>query len=611
MNGVSSGTFGEDEAAAYRVTSWFPARATGARLTVGNARPLVSANPSTPPRRRVRAAVRTFWRRYWWAVLFVAGVFAFALAVYGAEGSLLARLNVAIRLLPLGFTGPIVEPQEPSTELRVARLIAPLVFAYATYRVVFALFASRLQDIRAKFAKEHVIVCGLGDQGQALTESLLPSTTVVALEKDPGSLAVQRLRDEGAIVLRGDGTDPDFLERAGIARARFIVALCGQDAANAQVAANVLPLAARAKNGPLHAFIHVADPRLYTFLIHRALSSDRPRLEFFNVYERAARSFVHELGDDQGERRAVLVVGAGALGVALVSRLARERYELCRRTPDVGRLEIHLVDVDAQARAEVLRDRYSRLEEACELVPHPLDVSSPAFDRLLERDPRLATVEAAFVCFDDDNLAVATTLNLLDQARGKFPIVARVSHRSAGIAAMLEGVGNGYADSAMFRPLSLAQSCRGDLVLEGMRGQLAREVHRTYREGSPGGPYDVPWEELSEEGRQRNLQHAAAIAEQLDAVGYRLGPLIDWGRPPAVLTEAEIEVMSELEHERWMEERVRDGWRLGKERDDAARTHPDLVPWSELPRRQQDINRRFVAARPELLAAVGIELYRG
>ena len=367
----------------------------------------------------------------------------------------------------------------------------------------------------------------------------------------------------------------------------------------------------RRPGSQLHAFIHVADSRLYSFLLHHALSTDRPRLEFFNIYERGARSFLSERGDHLVAPDSVLVIGGGQLGMALVSLMAREHFAARVDAPGLDKLRIQLVDQVADARVQLLRDRYSRLDDACVIVPLELDVASPSFDHLLESSPELSDVGIAYVCFDDDNLTVATTLNLLDQARGRFPIVARVSHRSAGLATMLESGDSEYADSALFRPLSLAQSCRGDIVMEGIRGQLARQVHEEYRRGRPGGPYDVPWKELPDSGRDRNLRHAASITAQIRSVGYELGPLIDWGVPPATFDPAEIERMAELEHERWVEERTRDGWRLGNTRNDGARTHPDLIDWEELPADRQDIDRRLISARPAMLAAIGIELYRG
>lgn len=97
---------------------------------------------------------------------------------------------------------------------------------------------------------------------------------------------------------------------------------------------------------------------------------------------------------------------------------------------------------------------------------------------------------------------------------------------------------------------------------------------------------------------------------QLEAVGYRLGPLIDWGMPLAELSAEDTERMAELEHERWMAERLDDGWTYGPIRNNDELVHPDLVPWLELPEERREIDRQFVAERPAMLARVGIQIYR-
>ena len=567
------------------------------------------ASRASPPQdvgglRRAWVRIRGWWRRFWWLALAVAGGTAFLLALLGAKGSALERLNTALLLLPVGFKAT---ESDVSTPLQIARILAPIVFAYATLRIVFALFSERLQDVRAGFMKGHTIVCGLGDQGQSLVESMLGSTKVVALEVDPANLAIRRLRDAGAVVLVGDATDPEVFRRAHGSSARHVVAVCGRDAVNAQVGANILEL----EKGPRASdvFIHVADPRLYTFLLHHSFTRPGPRLEFFNLYERGARRLVEETYGNDGGPDVVLVAGAGQLGLALISQLTRERYFLREVQPEARKLQIHLVDKEARSRARLLTERFSRFRDVCELQPEEIDVDSPAFDRLLDGDPKLAEVEIAFVCFDDDGRTVATTLNLLDQARGAFPVVARVTHRSEGIAGLIAEARSRYAEAADFRPLSLAQACRAEVVLDGMRGDLARQVHESYRQGDPGGPYDAPWEDLPEELHERNLRHADALTHQLENVGYRLGPLIDWGQPLPSLAAEEVERMAELEHERWVEERLSEGWVYSTVRDDAARAHPDLVPWSELSDERRDINRRLVRERPAMLARVGVEIY--
>jgi hypothetical protein len=559
----------------------------------------------------VRINLHRWWRGYWWTVVIGALLVAVVLAVIGSKGpTFLDRVSTGLHLLPLGLAGGREDTGDPSAPLRIARILAPLALAYATYRGIFAIFGERVQEIRARLMREHTVVCGLGDQGETLVESLLGATKVVVLEQNGSNPAVQRFRDAGVVVLIGDSTDPSAVGRTGMQRALYVVSVCGSDTANAQVGANVLQVAEPRDGAAARTFVHIADPRLYTFLLNHSLSG--PRLEFFNVYDHGARAFVEAAHDQFGRpANTVLVVGGGELGMALISHLARERYENVSADRDAQPLRCFLVDREARARAALLTARYSRLTDVCTLLPVEIDVTSPEFDRLLH-DPSLHAVEIGYVCFDNDALTVATTLNLLDQARGRLPIVARVSHRTEGLAGLISEAQDRRATRNTFVALSIAQACRADSILEGMRGRLARQVHETYRRGSHGGPYDVAWDELTEEGRRRNFAHADAIAAQLEGVGMRLGPLIDWGKPPLELSPAEIERMAELEHERWSEERRSEGYRFGERRSDepGMQTHPDLVPWQDLPDAQKEINRRLVRERPAMLARVGIQIYR-
>ncbi len=554
------------------------------------------------PRRRGSARLRVVWRRYWWLIATAVGLGAFVFAFVGTEGGILARLHGAVLLLPLGTSA---DTAGDSTLVQIARITAPIVFAYVTYRALFVLFGERVQGARASVKRNHTVVYGLGSQGQALVDSLLEGRKVVAVELDPTNVAVRRLRDAGAVVLIGDATDPELARKANVEHARYVVSTCGQDAVNAQVGANLLTQS-RAQDKPLDVFIHIADPRLYAFLVHRSLPKPDLRLEFFNIYERGARSLVEEAARaGRPQPHTVLVVGAGQLGMSLISLIARDRNELLTSNASEGKVRIHVVDREARSRVQQLADRYSRLRDVCDVEPHDIDVESPAFDHLLDRESRIGAVDVGFVCFDSDSLTISTTLNLLNQARDRFPVVARVTQGSKGIAGLIDGAATG-----VFRPLSLTErACRADLVLEGIRGQLALQVHRVYRQQQLTGRYDGPREDLPEDVSERNLRHADDISRQLEAVGYRLGPLIDWGQPLPVLAEHEVERMAAMEHERWVRERLADGWHAGPVKDEDSRIHPDIVSWRELPDEQREINRRLVRARPAILARVGVQIY--
>lgn len=57
-------------------------------------------------------------------------------------------------------------------------------------------------------------------------------------------------------------------------------------------------------------------------------------------------------------------------------------------------------------------------------------------------------------------------------------------------------------------------------------------------------------------------------------------------------------------HERWVAEKLERGWKLGEKHDRFDKTHPNLVPWEELPLSQQVKDRLFLAIVEALRPAV-------
>ncbi len=143
------------------------------------------------------------------------------------------------------------------------------------------------------------------------------------------------------------------------------------------------------------------------------------------------------------------------------------------------------------------------------------------------------------------------------------------------------------------------------------RELLARAIHERYRQNQRGNksPDDSamrPWEELSEDLRESNRQQADAIGAKLAAIGCELRPAA--GREPVafVFTEAELEKLAEMEHDRWVAERRTAGWVGGSERDVERKITPYLVPYADLPGDVKEWDRQAVAAIPEILALAGL-----
>jgi ppGpp synthetase/RelA/SpoT-type nucleotidyltranferase len=142
--------------------------------------------------------------------------------------------------------------------------------------------------------------------------------------------------------------------------------------------------------------------------------------------------------------------------------------------------------------------------------------------------------------------------------------------------------------------------------------EMAKSFHARYVKGSASRlPKNMqPWPKLDKTFQRANLEQAQYSVEILEAAGFavRKAP----GAPTlfAEFTEDDVERMAELEHGRWNVERLRDGWRFGKPRDDSRKLHDCLVPWNELPEEIKRYDRDAVRAFPEILAQAGLEIYR-
>ena len=148
-----------------------------------------------------------------------------------------------------------------------------------------------------------------------------------------------------------------------------------------------------------------------------------------------------------------------------------------------------------------------------------------------------------------------------------------------------------------------------------IRETIARAVQDLYRQNQadrkpPDDPAMVEWDQLREDLKESNRQQADHFLELLRRIGCLAHPVTDREIVIMAFTEDEIEFMAELEHERWNQERTKEGWTLGPERDLEKKISPHLVPWSKLPDDIREYDRETVRGIPQLLAQIGLEIRR-
>jgi voltage-gated potassium channel Kch len=484
--------------------------------------------------------------------------------------------------------------------------------AIAAYLIKF----DRLDALRVRMLRDHVVICGLGETGALLAQAFRrEGYPVLALEKAEDNPHVAAAREAGAAVLVGDATRPEVLGRARLEQAKHVVMVAGRDATNVEIAAQARALS-RGGGRTLGASAHIDNRDLwYAVRSWDIGTADRFRLEFFNLTELGARALLARFSPfslDGGRTPHVLIVGLNALTEHLIGHLVRQWQDVDGASRPT--LPIAVVDPAPGSAVRDLHHRHPGLATLASVAVHEIDLRSSEFERapfLFDSDRR-CVITAAYVCVSDEGLALASALLLLNHLRQyNVPVVVCMS-REAGLAALLRAVDSQGSGVEHLRVFSLLdQACRPEFVLRGVNEVLARALHQDYllRASTDHNPAAVPWDDLPLELKEANRTQADHIAVKLEAAGCHLVPLTAIERNTFAFTPAEVERLAEMEHERWLAERRALGWTAGP-RDLQKKTNPNLVPWAELDDTAREMNRSSVRQLPLFLNRAGFTAHR-
>ncbi len=69
-----------------------------------------------------------------------------------------------------------------------------------------------------------------------------------------------------------------------------------------------------------------------------------------------------------------------------------------------------------------------------------------------------------------------------------------------------------------------------------------------------------------------------------------------------------VEAMAKNVHEVWAQTRIEQGWTYGKERNDALKQHPCLIPYEELPESEKEYDRNTAVSTLKLITKLGFTI---
>ena len=71
-----------------------------------------------------------------------------------------------------------------------------------------------------------------------------------------------------------------------------------------------------------------------------------------------------------------------------------------------------------------------------------------------------------------------------------------------------------------------------------------------------------------------------------------------------------VESMAKNVHEVWAQNRIKQGWTYGAERDDTLKKHPCLLPYEELPEEEKIYDRDSAIETLKLITKLGFSMSR-
>jgi voltage-gated potassium channel Kch len=511
-------------------------------------------------------------------------------------------------------------------ELEIARIAAPVVPAWTVIKALALIFRGQMQLLRLRFIKDHVVICGLGKRGFQLAKDFRrEGCDVVCIEIDEGNERIARCRHLGACVLIGNATDSGLLQQARVDQARYLVAVCGNDATNMETAIMVYQIVhardERLKN-VVRCYVHIVDLKLCALFKHHRIFvdiGDPYELIIFSIYENGARLLFGDhpldpIGFGVHDPRTIhlVIIGFGRIGESVALQAARIAH-----FANGKKLKVSIIDRKNEDRKNSFFNRYPAYVDLCDVVSSEgEDIDCPdVIARIVQSvwDPNIVT--RIVICRDNDTDSLSCAFELSTKLKDKkVPIMVHISEH-AGLVTLLDTRESSSDWMPYIHPFGMTeQICTKRMLLNEELDRIAKEIHRDYvserlREGWDEHAESLrPWDFLDEDLKDSSRQQADHLSVKLRAIGCCRSSDERGSSAVTEFTAEETELLARMEHARFCAERLLAGWEMGEIKDIKKRMTPHLVDLSSLVVPEYD--RRAVSIIPRILEQIGEKVYR-
>jgi voltage-gated potassium channel Kch len=551
-----------------------------------------------------------------WAIAFALGFWGFLLCGHSCQIDSVG--DAAIKTIGLVRGSGNYSFSKDPAQLVIAQYMLPAVLLISGAQLFLVNLIHDLRVAMARRARDHVIVCGLGDTGRKIVEGLRESgKTVIAITLDTDSAHALACEHLGVTVLKADAMQRGVLKLAGIGRAEAIVAATGSDAQNLEIGLRAAEVLAGNNRKPVTVLAEMRSGWLMDTLAgHRSAVLGGPEVEFqlFNLQINAARALLRTAAFGRALPSAartphIAVAGFGGVAHELV------RHAICSNFAVPGlRVRFSVFDAIAVEAEALFRQARPGLAGLADFSFHQFVFSATGEWEAVEGELRAAAPDAIVVALgsDEDGLRTAlqfrAALDKLDQFATPVFVRLKEQHKLGQFLKAVEA-----------RPLlpdrvvafgEVRELTAPGVLLNHELDIMARAAHEAYLETANArerSPATVPWERLPEGYKAANRSFADHIAATLRFAGHRL---VMGCSSVVAFDEQTVEKLAQAEHWRWCTEQRANGWTHGDIRNDVLKQTPLLQDWQDIPEGARKFNRELVARIPQIVARAGAGIKR-
>ena len=572
----------------------------------------------TPPQ---HATHSIFSHREWWgigiSILLTIGLGSIGYADYYAglnqRVSQSDFLYMALGLFTFSFTPTGNIPWQ----LDVARWLAPLLLSYAAVRTIMLMLHNKLLLQRVRGLQNHAVVCGLGEYGRSIVQALVDEDIrIVVIEPNSFNAHLGWAANYGVTVLAGNPRDMSNLIQVNIMQAKYLLAFTENDAVNTEIVVQTYQLKLANPGTPLlKSIAHVQNHELAAVLYDDAIfSKDYANFSarVINMRQMAARWLLTQHGPDSElitdiaaiDEIRILLLGSNEFMENLILRLAKLGHygTACP-------INITLAGPQAVSLLEAFKKHWPVLSGIIKVQAQDIELSflnTQTTQQLVSRfKPSMIYVCAA------DTESTLIWSKALERLKMDCPVI--VCQFSDNVLA--QRIETSFASYTQFKFVYPANATLNfDNVFNATQDQLAIAIHKHYVKSQIAAGDTVTsnaslvnWDDLPEtlkDANRNQADHLQIKCRVMTGSQHYTAEHIE----QTINNKKMLEHLARMEHERWVAEKLLDGWKYTQEpKDIEARKSPSLVTWDSLPESERQKDHDSVHNIPQLLRQIELE----